>query len=187
MILVTGGTGLLGSHLLLQLINTEEKIRVLKRKSSNISILNKLCAHYKIDENLLSKIEWLDGDLMDVVRIKEVCTGIYTIYHCAPMVSFNPLDAKQMIKINEGGTANMVNIANVVGVKRFCHVSSTAAIGKAKGNKESNESDPWSYDDYHSQYSISKYNAEREVKRAAEEGLNMVIVNPSIIIGPGVM
>ena len=80
MILVTGGTGLLGSHLLLQLINTEEKIRVLKRKSSNISILNKLCAHYKIDENLLNKIEWLDGDLMDVVRIKEVCTGIDTVF-----------------------------------------------------------------------------------------------------------
>ena len=177
----------MGSHLLLQLILTEDRIRAMKRESSNISILNLLCDHYNIDTKLLRKIEWVNGDLEDVTGLNEICEDVEVVYHCAAMVSFNPYDAKELIKVNEEGTANLVNVANQVGVKRLCHVSSTAAIGQAGGNYETTEDDAWMVGDPHSAYSISKFNAEREVKRAAEEGLNIVIVNPSIIIGPGVL
>jgi nucleoside-diphosphate-sugar epimerase len=111
--------------------------------------------------------------------------GVTEVYHCAAMVSFEKKKETEMMKINIEGTANMVNVALEKGVSKFCHVSSIAAIGRAENGGFTTEETFWKSSPENSNYSISKYGAEREVWRAAEEGLNVVIVNPSLIIGGG--
>ena len=109
---------------------------------------------------------------------------ITEIYHCAGFVSYEPKDEKKMMQVNSGGTANLVNQALFHGVNKFCHVSSIAAIGSEKEGKEVTENTKWNSSGA-TNYAISKNSAEREAWRGAEEGLNVVIVNPTVIIGPG--
>ena len=186
MILVTGGTGLVGTHLLYDLTLSGKKVRAIKRNSSNLSNVEKVFSYYSKDsENLLKNIEWIDADLLDVYSLLEAMDGITEVYHCAAMVSFEMKHEAEMIKINVEGTANMVNASLEKGVSKFCHVSSIAAVGRAERNGLTTEETFWKSSPDNSNYSNSKYGAEREVWRAAEEGLNVVIVNPSLIIGGG--
>jgi len=186
MILVTGGTGLVGTHLLYELTSKGESVRVLKRAASNTANLKKVFSYYSSSpEKLLSFIEWKDADLLDVYSLMDAMEGVTEVYHCAAMVSFNPKDEEEMMKINVEATANMVNAALEKKVQKFCHVSSIASIGKPENTEMYDETMFWKNAPENSKYSISKYGAEREVWRAAEEGLNVCIVNPSLIIGPG--
>lgn len=186
MILVTGGTGLVGTHLLYDLSQSGKRVRALKREQSNISTVKKIFSHYTSDgESLFKNIEWVDADLSDVYSLMDIMDGVTEIYHCAAMVSFRKKDEMGMMKINVEGTANMVNGALAKGVKKFCHVSSIASLGKTEHNEDISEEIFWKSSPNNSNYAISKYAAEREVWRASEEGLNMVVVNPSLIIGPG--
>ncbi|HLC82707.1 MAG TPA: NAD-dependent epimerase/dehydratase family protein [Bacteroidia bacterium] len=186
MILVTGGTGLVGTHLLYDLTKSGEKLRVIKRSNSNIANVKKVFSYYTSDvDSLLNKIEWVDADLLDVYSLMEVMEGVEQIYHCAAMVSFEKKHLAEMMKINVEGTANMVNAALEKGIKKFCHVSSIASLGRAERGEQTSEETFWKSSPENSNYSITKYAAEREVWRAAEEGLNVVIVNPSLILGGG--
>ena len=186
MILVTGGTGLVGTHLLYDLTASGKKVRALKRSSSNISNVRKVFSYYSADpESLLKNIEWMDADLYDVYSLLDSMEGISEVYHCAAMVSFEKKHEWEMMKINVEGTANMVNAALEKGIRKFCHVSSIASLGRAENGGLTNEETFWKSSPDNSNYSVSKYGAEREVWRAAEEGLNVVIVNPSLIIGGG--
>lgn len=186
MILVTGGTGLVGTHLLFELCKSGSKIRVLKRSSSNIANVRKVFAYYSATpDELLKNIAWVDADLLDVYSLTDAMEGITSIYHCAAMVSFDPRDEEEIMKINVEGTANIVNAALANGVKKICHVSSIATIGRSEHESIFNETMFWKYSPSQSNYSISKYGAEREVWRASEEGLDVIIVNPSLILGPG--
>jgi len=186
MILVTGGTGLVGSHLLYDLTRSGKNVRVLKRENSNVSTVKKVFSYYTPDpELLLNKIEWVDADLLDVYSLMEAMDGVTEVYHCAAMVSFEKKYQAEMMKINVEGTSNMVNAALEKGIKKFCHVSSIAALGRAERAGIISELTPWKSSPENSNYSISKYGAEREVWRGAEEGLNVVIVNPSLIVGGG--
>ncbi|MDF2437390.1 MAG: hypothetical protein K0Q95_1766 [Bacteroidota bacterium] len=186
MILVTGGTGLVGTHLLYDLCKSGEKVRVLKRNNSNVSNVKKVFSYYTSEpEKLLSNIEWYDADLLDIYSLLEAMEGIDKIYHCAAMVSFESAHQTEMMRTNIEGTANMVNAALEKGIKKFCHVSSIATLGRAEHGGLTDESTLWKSSPENSNYSISKYGAEREVWRASEEGLNVVIVNPSLIVGPG--
>ena len=186
MILVTGGTGLVGTHLLYDLTKSGKKVRVLKRSNSNVSNVKKVFSYYSSDvDSLLKNIEWVDADLLDVYSLMEAMEGVEEVYHCAAMVSFEKRHQDEMMKINIEGTANMVNAALEKGIKKFCHVSSIASIGRAERGGVTSEETPWKSSPENSNYSISKYGAEREVWRAAEEGLNVVIVNPSLILGGG--
>lgn len=186
MILVTGGTGLVGSHLLYDLTRSGKNVRVLKRQSSNVSTVKKVFSYYTPDpELLLNKIEWVDADLLDVYSLMEAMDGVTEVYHCAAMVSFEKKHQAEMMNINVEGTSNMVNAALEKGIKKFCHVSSIAALGRAERGGIISELTPWKSSPENSNYSISKYGAEREVWRGAEEGLNVVIVNPSLIVGGG--
>jgi len=185
MILVTGGTGLVGSHLLYDLTKSGKKVRVLKRKNSNTKILDKIFSYYtNAPEPLIQLIEWMDADLSDSYSLLEAMEDITEVYHCAAMVSFSPKDREELKKVNVEGTTNLVNAALEIGVRKFCHVSSIAAIGRNEHGGLTNENNFWKYSPEHSMYSITKYNAEREVWRAAEEGLDVVIVNPALIFGP---
>jgi dihydroflavonol-4-reductase len=184
MVLVTGGTGLVGSHLLLQLIKLQKKVRALKRPNGNIDDVRKIFSLYSdTPEKLFNEIEWIEGDVLDMFSLEEAIKGVEYVYHCAATISFDPADFENMIKINEAGTANVVNASLKGGIKKLCHVSSIATLGKPENQKLSDEETYWKYSPYNSVYAISKYNAEREVWRAASEGLNVVIVNPGIILG----
>lgn len=186
MILVTGGTGLVGTHLLYDLTRSGKKVRALKRTSSNISNVKKVFSYYTSESaSLLQNIEWVDADLSDIYSLLEAMEGITEVYHCAALVSFEQKKEAEMMKINVEGTANMVNAALEKGVLKFCHVSSIAALGRAENEGLTSEETFWKSSPDNSNYSLSKYGAEREVWRAAEEGLKVVIVNPSLIIGAG--
>ncbi len=183
--LVTGGTGLVGTHLLFELTKAGEPVRAIKRKHSNLDIVRKVFNFYSDQgDALFNSIEWVDGDILDVFSLEDAMQGVDKVYHSAALISFNPKDADQLDKVNVEGTANVVNIALDQGVKKFCHVSSTAAIGRTKSGENISEANSWKNSKENSRYAISKYNAEREVWRGSAEGLDVVIVNPSIIIGP---
>ncbi|MBL0341550.1 MAG: NAD-dependent epimerase/dehydratase family protein [Bacteroidetes bacterium] len=107
------------------------------------------------------------------------------VFHCAAKVSFQPSDNEQMHHINVEGTANVVNLALLHGIKKLCHVSSVAALGRTGEEASLDETANWVTSKYNSAYAISKYGAEREVWRGVAEGLDAVIINPGVIIGPG--
>jgi dihydroflavonol-4-reductase len=186
MILVTGGTGLVGSHLLYDLCRSGKKVRVIKRANSNIANVKKVFSYYSSSpEDLLKNIEWVDADLLNVYSLIEKMDGVKEVYHCAAMVSFESAHQAEMLRTNIEGTANMVNAALEKGIEKFCHVSSIATLGRAENDALTTEETFWKSSPENSIYSISKYGAEREVWRASEEGLNVIIVNPSLIVGPG--
>jgi nucleoside-diphosphate-sugar epimerase len=186
MILVTGGTGLLGSHLLLDLVQSGKPVRAIKRATSHTEMVRKVFSYYVSNpDELAGKITWVNADLMDFGAIEDAMQGVTEIYHAGAVVSFFPKDHKQMLKVNIEGTANLVNQAIESGVKKFCYVSSVATLGRAENNEVSTEETYWVPSKKNSVYGISKYGAEREVWRGMEEGLNAVIINPSVIMGPG--
>ena len=186
MILVTGGTGLVGTHLLYDLTRSGKKVRALKRAGSNVSNVKKVFSYYTDDaDELLKNIEWVDADLLDVYALMDAMTGVSYVYHSAAMVSFEPRHQAEMMKINIEGTANMVNAALEKGIKKFCHISSIATLGRAEQGKLIDEETFWKSSPELSNYAVSKYGAEREIWRAAEEGLNTVIVLPALIVGAG--
>lgn len=184
--LITGATGIVGLHLLHELTSAGERVRALWRKNTDLSIVERVFRHYTPDpQPLLDRIEWVEGELHDVESLKDAMEGVDRVYHAAAMVSFAPADRKELFRVNTAGTANIVNAALIKGVKRICHVSSTAAIGKAEPGVERHEGLPWASDRNTSPYAASKYAAELEIYRGIAEGLDAVIVNPCIIIGPG--
>jgi len=184
MILVTGGTGLVGAHLLLYLAANGHKVRALYRTENSITKTQNLFKQNN-QLSLFDTIEWAQGDIINVPSLEEAFIGIDVVYHCAAYISFEPKDEELLRKVNIEGTANMVNFALAFGVKRFCHVSSIAALGDAKDTEAITEETEWNPEVRHGDYAISKYGAEMEVWRAWQEGLNVVIVNPGLIFGSG--
>ena len=136
-------------------------------------------------DELAVKIEWFDADLLDSGAIGDAMAGVTEIYHAGAVVSFYPKDHKRMLKVNIEGTANLVNQAIESRVSKFCYVSSVATLGRSENKDVSTEETYWIPSKKNSVYGISKYGAEREIWRAMEEGLNAVIINPSVILGPG--
>jgi len=185
-ILVTGGTGLVGSHLLVHLAQQGKSVRAIHRKSSDLNKVKQVFSYYTDDfENLFQKIEWVEADVTDVPSLEPVFNGIKQVYHCAAIVSFRKKDDAIMRKINIEGTANMVNLSLVNQVKKFCHVSSIATLDKKEGKDTIDETDEWNPENNNYDYAITKYGAEMEVWRASQEGLSVVIVNPGVILGAG--
>jgi dihydroflavonol-4-reductase len=186
MIFVTGGTGMVGAHLLYDLTSRGEKVRALKRRGSNIKKVEKIFGCYLSEYQLLLKnIEWVEGDMLDKESLRRHLTGVDQIYHAAAMISFDPRDRDTMICNNCEGTANIVDLALALNIPRFCHVSSISALGFPPEGVDVSEDHPWQNNNGHSSYAESKYLSEMEVWRAILQGLNAVIVNPSVIIGPG--
>jgi len=184
MILVIGGTGLLGSHLLFELMKTQKKVKCLYRDSSKINKVRKLFDYYSNDKtHRFDEIEWIKGDLLDLVSLNDAFENVSEVYHCAAFVSFVRNDFKKMLNVNCRGTANVVNFALKYKVKKLAYVSSTATICSNSKHSPTTEKDRCTNSSHTSGYALSKYNAEREVWRASEEGLNVVIINPSIIFG----
>jgi nucleoside-diphosphate-sugar epimerase len=184
MIFLTGGTGLVGAHILLKLTEKGQKVRALKRQKSSLAVVENIFSYYKrID--LLTSIEWINGDLMDLFSLEEGMNDCNMVIHCAAIVSFNPKHFDQMMKQNVEGTANIVNVCLAQNIQKLAYVSSIATLASAEENKTRTENDYWREGQSNTQYAISKYLSEQEVWRGVEEGLDSIIVNPSVILGPG--
>jgi dihydroflavonol-4-reductase len=172
MILVTGASGFLGSELVKQLVANNESVRIIVRPSSDISHL----------ASIKDKIEIMEGDILDVPSLEIAMDGIEKIYHSAAVIGYDDSFYDSMYKCNIEGTANVVNIALSKGIKKLLHVSSIAAIG-GKPNDLISEETKWEKNEWTTHYGITKMLAEREVWRAEQEGLEVVMVNPGIILG----
>ncbi len=178
---------MVGSHLLYALASAGRQIRALKRTGSNVDLIKRIFTWYSPQKGneYFDSLQWVEGDLNDPFSLRAALQGVKQVYHCAAVVSFLPQDRDMMMKANVDGTANLVNACLHEGIDRFCHCSSVAAIGKPEKGTTIDESLVWKTSGQNSWYAISKYGAEREVWRASEEGLPVVIVNPVVVVGPG--
>lgn len=187
MILVTGGTGLVGSHLLYSLAAADKSIIAIHRKGSDLIAVKRVFKYYSQEfDALFSKITWFEADITDIPSLQRVFENDLTeVYHCAALISFDPKDYYSLRKVNIHGTANLVNLSLKKGVKKFCFVSSIATLDEAPGQPYITEESEWNPELKHHGYAITKYGAEMEVWRASQEGLDVVIVNPGVILGAG--
>jgi nucleoside-diphosphate-sugar epimerase len=172
MILVTGATGLVGSHLIQQLIQNGDSVRAIYRKEIP-------------PKNFGSNVEWVKADILDILSLEDAMQNVVQVYHCAAVVSFNPSKIASLQKTNIEGTANVVNACINTGVKKLLFVSSVAALGRIREDKPIDESMNWTPETSNSEYGKTKYMAELEVWRGMGEGLDVAIVNPVIILGSG--
>ena len=185
MILITGATGLVGSHLALQLLENGEKIRAIYRNEASILAAKSLFKGYE-KSHLFDKIEWIQADITDIPSLEIAFANVDSVFHCAALISFDPNDEYLLRKTNIEGTANIVNLSLSYGVKKVGYVSSIAALGDRKEYETIiTEETEWNPEKHHSDYAISKYGAEMEIWRGQQEGLQVVVINPGIILGPG--
>ena len=184
MVLVTGGTGLVGSHLLFELSKSQLKIRALYRTKQTIEKVKTVFSFYSNQgDDFFNRIEWLEADLEDLPKLETAFEGVTHVYHCAALISFDPSAYYKLRKTNVTGTANIVNLSIINGVQKLCYVSSIATLGfdPVKITEDTN----WSSEDSQSVYAMTKHEAEMEVWRGIQEGVPSVIVNPGVILGPG--
>ncbi|NQY28640.1 MAG: NAD-dependent epimerase/dehydratase family protein [Flavobacteriaceae bacterium] len=186
MILVTGGTGLLGAHLLYRLVAQGNSVRAVYRDTSKFEAVKRIFSYYsEIPDVLFGKIEWVNADITDVPALDIAFDTISQVYHCAADLSFNPKNYSQSRQVNVVGTANIVNLCLSNKVSKLCHVSSIATLGEDL-KKPITEDTPWNPENNTQNiYAITKYDAELEVWRGTQEGLNAVVVQPGVILGPG--
>ncbi|MBS1921808.1 MAG: NAD-dependent epimerase/dehydratase family protein [Bacteroidetes bacterium] len=181
MYLITGASGLVGSQFVFDLISMGRSVRILLRKSSSTVLIKK---KFKSSPELFDKIQIAYGDVLDIFSIEDALQDCTHVFHCAAMVSFNPQKRKEMYKVNADGTANVVNACLEKRNIKLGFVSSVATLGRGT-QQMINENDWFNQNEKNSYYAISKYAAEREVWRGITEGLNAVIINPSVILGDG--
>jgi len=175
-ILVTGGTGFLGSYIIKQLVEKGYTVRAIWRS-------NKI--PFWISNEIFDAVEWIEGDVLDVVALQDAMEGVDTIIHSAAVVSFAKKDRKDMYHVNVEGTANVVNMALEKNVRRLIHISSVAALGRTTNGGNVNEEKKWEESKANTHYGKSKFKAELQVWRGMSEGLEAVILNPSTILGYG--
>lgn len=174
MILVTGASGFLGQHLVQSLCAGATPVRALYHRNPPAERLRQL-----------PHVSWMACDLLDIFAVEEAFEGITAVYHCAAKVSFEAADQYLIQQVNAESTANVVNAALEAGIRKLVFVSSIATLGRGNLDKPLSENDFWEESKNNTAYARSKYLAEMEVWRGMAEGLNAVIVNPAIILGPG--
>jgi len=186
MILVTGGTGLVGAHLLYKLTKQNNKVRAIYRSAHKLPLVKDVFASLDDDfEALFELITWVEADILDIPALLEAFLDVTHVYHCAAFVSFEPHKYHLLRRTNIDGTANIVNLCLSENIKKLCYVSSIATLGSELGNKAVDEESIWNPEEDNNAYAITKYGAEMEVWRGTQEGLDVVIVNPGVILGSG--
>ncbi|MGJ8665641.1 MAG: NAD-dependent epimerase/dehydratase family protein [Patiriisocius sp.] len=189
MILVTGGTGLLGSHLLYFLLQEHDTVRAIYRETSNREKLKQIFMYYTSEisevEKIYNRIEWVQADINTIPELEVAFKGITHVYHAAALISFDPKDFRKLKKTNIEGTANVVNLCLIHNIKKLCYVSSIVTLGSTVDSSLIDEENDWNPEAHNNVYGITKYGAEMEVWRGTQEGLDAVIVNPGIVFGEG--
>ncbi|PIB38189.1 NAD-dependent epimerase/dehydratase family protein [Maribacter sp. 4G9] len=185
MVLVTGGTGLVGSHLILRLVLSNVKVRALYRTQEKLRHVKQVFSYYHDDpESIFDQVDWIQGDILDLPSLENAFLGMEQVYHAAALISFDPRDFKKLLKINVEGTANVVNLCIHHKIRKLCYVSTIGTIGRSVPGKHATENNDWNELNTNV-YALTKYSAEMEVWRGSQENLDVVIVNPGVIIGPG--
>jgi len=175
-ILVTGGTGFLGAYTIKELVEKGYAVRAIRRSPK---------LPFFIEPAVWERVEWVEGDILDVVSLDAAMNGIDNVIHSAALVSFGKGDRNKIYQLNRDGTANVVNMALEKQIGRLVHISSVAALGRTAAGDHVNEEKKWVENRINTHYARSKHLAEMEVWRGMAEGLNAVIVNPSTILGYG--
>ena len=184
MIFITGGTGLVGSHILLKLSQRNISFKALKRERSSLDVCKDVFTYYNA-ESQFNKIKWVNGDVNDIPSLEEGMKNCTKVIHAAAIVSFHNDDEEIIYKINVEGTINIVNVALSAGIEKLSYISSIAALGRNTTSDIVDENCDFKISKKENNYSLSKYYSEQEVWRASQEGLDVVILNPSVILGPG--
>ncbi|MBI9068530.1 MAG: NAD-dependent epimerase/dehydratase family protein [Salinivirgaceae bacterium] len=183
--IITGGTGLVGSRLIFDLVSRGEKVSVIKRKETSVDkLINNLAFYSDKPQKLIKEVEFFDGEMNDFESLMNFIPQGANVYHCAAKVSFAEQDKQEIFETNVEGTQNLVNVCLEKQVNKLCFVSSIATLGGKINGHKIDENTPWAATGK-SHYSLSKYEAEMEVWKGVAEGLNAVIVNPGVILGPG--
>ncbi|MCX2678811.1 NAD-dependent epimerase/dehydratase family protein [Galbibacter sp. EGI 63066] len=185
MILVTGGTGLIGAHLLLQLSQKEKTIRAIYRNANKIADVKRFFSAEENGDTLFNQIEWMEADITNVTSLEKAFEDISKVFHCAGFISFDPFDYKSLRNINIEGTANIVNLCIAHKIEKLCYLSSIATLGDKTGEKTVDEETHWDPETDNSIYAITKYGAEMEVWRGTQEGVPAIILNPGVVLGEG--
>ena len=186
MILVTGGTGLVGSHLLYHLLLENDSVRAIHQKNSDLNAVKNVFQSYSTEaDKLFHKIRWVEAHLNDIPALEGAFEDVHQVYHAAAIVSFLSRDYQKMRRVNIDGTTNIVNLCISNKIEKLCFVSSVAAIENRAPGVLVDESDNWNGTSDKSGYAITKFGAEMEIWRASQEGVPVVIVNPGVIIGTG--
>ncbi|MDN5203873.1 NAD-dependent epimerase/dehydratase family protein [Fulvivirgaceae bacterium BMA10] len=175
MIFTTGATGLVGSHICRRFLAEGHSIRALKRKNSDLTLI----------ADIQEKIEWVEGDILDIRCLEHFLENVEMVIHAAAIISFVSSEKERMFQHNIEGTANIINTCLKLGISRFIHVSSIAALGRPVNGSLISEKTQWEESKFNTDYAKSKYLSEIEVWRGSAEGLNVTIVNPSIVLAPG--
>jgi nucleoside-diphosphate-sugar epimerase len=176
MVLVTGGTGFLGAYIIKALVERGHSVRAIRRNVNT---------PFFIPSSVFDSVEWVSGDVLDIMALNEAMQGVESVIHAAAKVSFHKKDRRWMYQTNVEGTANVVNLAMDNNISRLVHVSSVAAIGRKGDGAIVTELKTWEQSKLNTHYALSKHHAEMEVWRGIGEGLNAVILNPSTILGFG--
>ncbi|HKP84774.1 MAG TPA: hopanoid-associated sugar epimerase [Blastocatellia bacterium] len=170
-ILVTGGTGFIGSHLVRRLLGHGAEVRCLVRPSSPLNNLKDL------------PVEFAAGDLRDLDSLRRAAKGARVIYHCAADYRLWCADPREMYESNVGGSRNVMQAALDESVERVIYTSTVGCLGLNGEGRPADEDTPVAIDDMIGHYKRSKFLAEREVRSFVERGLPVVIVNPSTPVG----
>jgi dihydroflavonol-4-reductase len=176
MIFVTGGTGFIGSYIIKNLIEKGHAVRAIRRSAR---------LPFYIAADILNKVEWIEGDVLDIVSLNNAMQGADAVIHSAAIVSFSKKERHQMYHVNVEGTTNVVNAAIENKVKRFLHISSVAALGRTTKPETITEEKKWEENKNNTHYAISKHHSELQVWRGFAEGLEGVVINPSTVLGYG--
>jgi nucleoside-diphosphate-sugar epimerase len=184
--MITGATGFLGMHVLYDLVSKGYRVKALFRDQDKIASVKKVFRYYRNDVSAIwDQIDWIQGDLLDFYNLMECLNGVTAVYHTAGKVSFSRRDKGNLFRVNIQGTANLVDACLELDIEKFCHVSSIATLSEPDGAEPVGEDLIWNPGGSASVYAISKLRGEMEVWRGIHEGLHAVIVNPAVIIGPG--
>ena len=170
-VLVTGATGFIGSNLAIALVRGGYRVRILRRQNSDLRAIGN------------ADVEHAIGDIRDKEAVRRAVKGCDTVFHAAALVSYWKRRRQEMYDINIGGTRAIVSACLELGIERFIHTSSIAAIGFAGNGVLADESTSFNWDRYDVGYRISKYRAEQEILQGIRKGLPATIVNPSVVIG----
>lgn len=174
MVLVTGGTGFIGRRIVHRLQAAGYTVRVLVR--------NKAAAREVFSEP--APLELVEGDVLDVLGLARALEGVNDVVHAAAVVSFWRREYKLMQEVNQTGTANLVNVALEAGLPgKLLLLSSSAALGRTQDGQTITEANKWKKSPLNSHYAYTKYLAEKELYRGIEEGLQGVILNPTVVLG----
>jgi nucleoside-diphosphate-sugar epimerase len=184
MVLVTGATGLVGGHLLYRFRESGKNIIAIYRDIGTLDKTREIFESYEKGAGVLvDHFQWQQADILEIPSLEKAMNNVTTVYHCAAAID-NP-HFEVLKTINMRGTENVVNVALAYRVKKFCHVSSIATLGDAVGEQPINEEDLFNLDGLNTFYAITKFGADMEVWRASQEGMQVIIVHPGIIIGEG--